>query len=324
MFVVDEDDLSIDQLEEVNFSKIGWTEPDQLEELVAENLESFIQANHEEENLLLIGRQVRDETKGKNDLVAIDGSGNIVLIEIKRDKDDMEKRREKIEHQAIRYAAALARIDSAEELLSKIYVNYVATYEDVDEPEKVARNRLYGFLRENNVDLGDVNPNQRIILFASGYDERSLSSLAWLAANGIDITVLRGDLYRYQDQLMLDIEQLLPTPKEEAYFIDIEERSLDPKETSTSTNRRQKPRLRDLIEAGKVDSGDRLRIPAAEDDDQTARATLIDHRTVEVGGEEVSPNQWAKGALGWTSVSIYRQLEHMESGMTLGELRDTL
>lgn len=40
----------------------------------------------DEESMLIIGRQVKNEAYGRSDLTAIDNNGNIVLIEIKRDR----------------------------------------------------------------------------------------------------------------------------------------------------------------------------------------------------------------------------------------------
>lgn len=37
----------------------------------------------EEESMLIVGRQVRNEKNGRSDLTAVDNSGNIVLIELR-------------------------------------------------------------------------------------------------------------------------------------------------------------------------------------------------------------------------------------------------
>lgn len=54
----------------------------------------------------------------------MDNSGNIVLIEIKRDKKEIECRKESFEFQAIRYAASYATIDNVDELVKKVYAPY--------------------------------------------------------------------------------------------------------------------------------------------------------------------------------------------------------
>jgi len=74
---------------------------------------------------LIVGQQVHDEQHRRSDLTAVDSNGNIVLIEIKRDRKDIEHRKEAFEFQAIRYAASYATIESPEELVNKVYAPYI-------------------------------------------------------------------------------------------------------------------------------------------------------------------------------------------------------
>lgn len=53
--------------------------------------------------------------------MAIDNDGNLVLIEIKRDKKDITHREEGLEFQAIRYAASCAIIKDLEELVQNFF-----------------------------------------------------------------------------------------------------------------------------------------------------------------------------------------------------------
>lgn len=319
MFKVNEETLSVEVANKVNFSEVGWTEPDEIEDMVANNLEKFVDVNGKEENLIVVGRQVSDESRGRNDIVALDGNGNIVLIEIKRDLKDSKRRRENIESQAVRYAAALAKIDSPRELLSKMYSEYYSRFgkSSEDQEEGAARKKLYDFLETNDIEFEDINRTQRIVLFASGYSERALSSLAWLSKNGVNITVLKGSLFKHGGELMLDVKQLLPVVDEEEYFIDIPERDSS---TTRSSSRSRKPRVGDMMEEGLLAEGDKLRIPT-DGDHPDSVATLLDENHVEVDGEKRSTNQWAKEVKGWDSVSIYREVEHVESGKLLNQLR---
>jgi hypothetical protein len=326
VFEVNQESMSIDSIERVNFSDVGWTEPNEIEELVSKNLEKFIREEGEEENLLIVGRQVRDKSRGRNDLVALNGHGDILLIEIKRDEEDQIRRKENIEGQAIRYASSLAKIESPEELLDKMYRKYYEKYEvedDKDKEEDPARKNLYNFLNTNDINFNSVNGQQRIVLFASGYSKRSLSSLAWLSKNGVDITVLEGSLFKYGDQLMLDVNQLLPVADEEDYLIDIIDKKSSTPSKSSSGSRSQRPRVSDMMDEDLISKGDELRIPT-EDGKPEATATLLDSRHVKVDGEKRSTNQWAKDVKGWDSVSIYREVEHVESGDVLNNLREEI
>lgn len=112
------------KVEPVTFSELNMVEND-IGELLRSNIDMVCD---EEESMLIVGRQARNEHYGRSDLTAIDNDGNIVLIEIKRDRKDIESRKEAFEFQAIRYAASYATIEEPEDLVSKIYAPYIEKY----------------------------------------------------------------------------------------------------------------------------------------------------------------------------------------------------
>ena len=87
------------KLEEITFAELEMRESD-IEEILRKNIDMICD---DEESLLVVGQQVKNEKRGRSDLTAVDSSGNLVLIEIKRDKKDIEGRREAFEFLAIRY-----------------------------------------------------------------------------------------------------------------------------------------------------------------------------------------------------------------------------
>jgi len=107
-----------EKVEEVSFSALGMQEND-IEEIARCNIDIFC---GEEESMLIVGSQVRNEKLGRSDLTAVDNEGSIVLIEIKRDIKDIETRKEAFEFQAIRYAANYANIKSTDELVKNVFV----------------------------------------------------------------------------------------------------------------------------------------------------------------------------------------------------------
>ena len=84
----------------------------------------------DEESMLIVGQQVRNVSNGRSDLTAIDNNGDIVLIEIKRDKADIIGRKESFEFQAIRYAASCATIKSTDKLIQNVFSLYVEKHRD--------------------------------------------------------------------------------------------------------------------------------------------------------------------------------------------------
>jgi len=114
------------KVEAVTFSELGLQEAD-IEEILRCNIDMLC---GEEESMLIVGRQVKNEKLGRSDLTAIDNNGSIVLIEIKRDIKDYEKKKEAFEFQAIRYAASYATIESPDDLVKKVFAHYIEKYKD--------------------------------------------------------------------------------------------------------------------------------------------------------------------------------------------------
>src|SRR5690625_2276153 len=119
MFKITE--LGVEKMESLTFKELDMQEPD-IEEMLRRNIDVVYE---EEETLLIVGKQVRNAELGRSDLTAVDHEGNIVLIEIKRDIEDITARKEAFEFQAIRYAASYATIQNIEDLVNKIYAPYV-------------------------------------------------------------------------------------------------------------------------------------------------------------------------------------------------------
>jgi hypothetical protein len=99
------------RIEHVRFKTVNGNSKEQdLEDLIIRhpgllNTGDFDPADCADD-LLIIGRQPRTSSAKRADLFAIHTSGALVIIEIKRDAEDERIRKEAMEFQAIRYAAA--------------------------------------------------------------------------------------------------------------------------------------------------------------------------------------------------------------------------
>jgi hypothetical protein len=314
MFVINKEEAEIKRrLKRKSFSEIGWTEDSEIEELVSNKLEEVIYSGESNKNMLLIGRQVVDNTEGRNDLVAIDEDGDLILIELKRDKKDLNRRKENVESQAIRYVSSLADLSSVSSIL-ELYYNYVERYKEKEDYKEYARNRLREFFEDYNIDENDLNNNQKIVLFSSSYTEKALSSLAWLSKNGIDIRVIRGNVYEYKGEMILYAEKILPVSDEDEYFAGIKPPNIDESNGNKGTIR-----MKELMREGKISEGDELAIPRKKQDPRST-AVLKSYNEVDVDGDIMSPNQWAQDVLN-RSASIYRVVKHVKSDKMLRELR---
>ena len=295
-----------------------------IEEFLRRNISLLFEGDSDGgETLLIVGQQVVNAKGGKNDLVAIDGEGNLVLIEIKHDASDMAARAESLEFQAVRYAASLATIGNVDVLVDRVYARYVKKWAaefGLGEltPEEMARRKIDEFLKANGA-MNSFNERQRIVLVSSSFDERTLSAVAWMKANGIDISCVSLNPVRSAGQTFLRAEMLIPARKIEDYYIPIRDGasgSVVTRGPQRLQARTALPRMPKLMEWGIIQKDMELTIKNHED----STAFVQDAKTVRFKDEEMSFNEWGQKVTGWSAICIYDWATTKE-GKTLSELR---
>ncbi|NLD23835.1 MAG: hypothetical protein GX670_06360 [Bacteroidales bacterium] len=306
------------RIEPVTFSELNMTEND-IEEILRNSIDMICD---EEESMLIVGRQVRNEKNGRSDLTAVDNSGNIVLIEIKRDRKDIEHRREAFEFQAIRYAASYATIEKTDDLVKKVYAPYIEKYRSEFELGELTSfelgiRKLNEFLQVNDAQK-NFNEKQRIILVASDFDEQTLSAVAWLNSNNVDMSCYRLTPYKLNEDLFFYVEKLLPVTNYDDYYVNLMDKSL----IATASGekkiiRRSLPKIDLMLEWGVVKEGDIIVAKGREDEGR-----LLSNGNVMVNGEEKSMQAWLKEIYGWSSVQTYVFAVHKETGKTLSQIRE--
>ncbi|WP_306534744.1 hypothetical protein [Geobacter sp.] len=258
---------------------------------------------------------------GRSDLVAIDSQGNIVVIEIKRDLKDCQTRAEAFEMQAIRYAANYSLINNQEDLLNKLYIPYVERFEKATAIEakktvpQFAYDKLNDFLKTR-----EINRKQQIVLIASEFDPQALSACAWLHKNGIDVTCVTIAPIKHNDQVFLVIEQILPPPSIEEFFVPVASplSSRTRHDTPAEGGRITLPTMPKLFyEWNLIKPGDIVYIRERED----KSAIVESPKRVNYKGESWSFNDWAKDVTGWQAVNIYEWTVLKDAGKTLDQLR---
>lgn len=306
------------RIEPVTFSELNMTEND-IEEILRNSIDMICD---EEESMLIVGRQVRNEKNGRSDLTAVDNNGNIVLIEIKRDRKDIEHRREAFEFQAIRYAASYATIEKTDDLVKKVYAPYIEKYRSEFELGELTSfelgiRKLNEFLQINDAQK-NFNEKQRIILAASDFDEQTLSAVAWLNSNNVDMSCYRLTPYKLNEDLFFYVEKLLPVTNYDDYYVNLMDKSL----IATASGekkiiRRSLPKIDLMLEWGVVKEGDIIVAKGREDEGR-----LLSNGNVMVNGEEKSMQAWLKEIYGWSSVQTYVFAVHKETGKTLSQIRE--
>lgn len=306
------------RIEPVTFSELNMTEND-IEEVLRNSIDMICD---EEESMLIVGRQVRNEKNGRSDLTAVDNNGNIVLIEIKRDRKDIEHRKEAFEFQAIRYAASYATIDKTDDLVKKVYAPYIEKYRSEFElgaltSFELGIRKLNEFLQVNDAQK-NFNEKQRIILVASDFDEQTLSAVAWLNSNNVDMSCYRLTPYKLNEDIFFYVEKLLPVTNYDDYYVNLMDKSAVTTVTGDKKiTRRSLPKIDLMLEWGVVKEGDIIVAKGREDEGR-----LLSNGNVMVNGEEKSMQAWLKEVYGWSSVQTYVFAVHKETGKTLSQIRE--
>ena len=306
----------VEKMDCITFSEIGMKEND-IEEILRSNIDIIC---NDEESMLIVGQQVKNEKNGRSDLTAVDNNGNIVLIEIKRDVKDIEIRKEAFEFQAIRYAASYATVDNPEDLVKKVYAHYIEKYKNEFELGELTSyelgiRKLNEFLKVNEAEKS-FNGKQRIILVASNFDDQTLSAVAWLNSNHVDMSCFKFTPYRYNEEIYLNTEKILPVNSYDDFYVSLLEKTSSVVEKK-SKSRQALPKIDTMLSWGVVKPGDII-VAKGRDDE----ATLLANGNVIVNGEEKSMQSWLKNVYGWSSVQTYANTIRKESGKTLSQIRE--
>ncbi len=175
-----------------------------------------------EEGLFVVAEEFSNwqDSNRSIDLLALDGEGRLVVIELKRTQTGDHS-----ELQAIRYAAMVSNMTL--EQVVDAHRDYLAK-RGVDED---ARDRVLNHLdiaEETDADIRTERP--RIILSSAGFSTELTTSVLWLRDGDIDISCVRLQLYRSGDDLLLDTSQVIPLPEASDYYVKVQERQNEQKQ----------------------------------------------------------------------------------------------
>lgn len=195
--------------------------------LERKNLQSALKKNIEiiAPGCLVIAEEFSEWTEGlrRIDLLALDKEANIVVIELKRNDTG-----ENMELQAIRYAAMVSTLTYKRAVT--IFQNYLRS----NGSEENAEEKLLDFLQWDEPQEDDFALDVRIILVSSDFSKELTTSVMWLNERNLDIRCVRLIPYKQQDQVLIDVQQIIPLPEAEKYQVKIRQQSEERREARKS------------------------------------------------------------------------------------------
>lgn len=207
MFLIDKEKNEAISISKKTFQELEFKERKHLQEWISKNTDIL------GERLLIIQKEFSgfDDTKERLDLLALDESGNLVIIENKLDDSGRD-----VVWQALKYASYCSSLTKND--IKDIFQKYLDAKGEKEDSEKL----ICDFLETEDFSEIELNSDdQRIIMIAANFRKEVTSTAMWLLDHNIKIKCIKVTPYELNGQVLLDTEQIIPIVDAEDYLIKI-------------------------------------------------------------------------------------------------------
>ncbi|WP_425040857.1 DUF4268 domain-containing protein [Primorskyibacter sp. S187A] len=230
MFRVDLTQNRLSRLVQKRFADLNLRERDHLQEWLANQPDAL------GEELLIIQKEFDgfDETRERLDLLALDKDGNLVVIENKLDDSGRD-----VTWQALKYTAYVSGLTKTQ--IVDIYQQYLDRYEGGGN----AAVRICEFMEVEELEETVLNPgnDQRMIFIAANFRREVTATVLWLLSRGIRAQCFKVTPFSFGEELMVDIQQIIPTPEAADFMIGMSSKENEEKAVQDTQRKRDKVRL---------------------------------------------------------------------------------
>jgi hypothetical protein len=160
-----------------------------------------------------------EDSKRRIDILGIDRNANLVVIELKRDDDGGH-----MELQAIRYAAMVSR------MTFQRAVKTYQTFLDKSDADGDARLALLKWFRTAEPLRDDTVLDVRIVLVSADFKKELTTAVLWLCEWGLDIRCVKVKPYQDGDEIILEVQKIVPLPEAAEYQVSISEEAFSRRE----------------------------------------------------------------------------------------------
>ena len=180
--------------------------------------------------LMVVAEEFGDfeDTHRRIDLLCIDKSARLVVVELKRTEDGGH-----MELQALRYAAMVS-VMTFEELVTT-YARFCQQVGKGDNDRDEARAELLDWMDEVEDDEPVISREVGIILAAANFSQEISTTVLWLNEfHATDIRCVRLSPYRHEGRLLLDVQQVIPLPEARELMVRLRRREIQARAAKTS------------------------------------------------------------------------------------------
>lgn len=202
MYRIEKDENEILPIKAATFSELDFSERGNLQEWIAANPKVL------GEELLIIQKEFSgfDNSNDRLDLLALDKSGNLVVIENKLDDSGKD-----VAGQGLRYVSFCSTLTPSH--IVQIFAQYKHT------SEREAKNEIANFLNSSDFEELELNENQRLILVAREFRVETTSTVLWLINNQLDIKCIKSVPYTDGQECFVQFNQIIPVPELSEYMV---------------------------------------------------------------------------------------------------------
>lgn len=224
---------SINALEETTFGAAGIRERYDLQRLLRDSF------NILDPDVMIIAEEFGEweDSRRRIDLLGLDRTGNLVVIELKRTEDGGH-----MELQAIRYAAMVSTMTFAK--VVSVHNVYLKSHGKEGDAEAA----ILEFLGWDEPNQEEFAQDVRIVLASAEFSKELTTSVMWLNQRDIDIRCIRLKPYRLGERILLDVQQIIPLPESTDYQVRIREKVLEQRQARQQQSNRDFTRFDVIVD----------------------------------------------------------------------------
>ena len=208
---------NLNEINQTNFQGENILEREHLQDALKKQIKIIAP------NCLVISEEFSEweDSRRKIDLLAIDKDANLIVIELKR-----TEKGEHMELQSIRYASMISTLTFEKTI--KIYQKYLDKLNIIENAEK----NLLSFLEWTEINEEDFAIEVKIILVSSNFSKEITTSVIWLNDKfNMDIKCIRLVPYKFESNILIDVQQIIPLPEAENYQIKMKQQTAQRRES---------------------------------------------------------------------------------------------
>lgn len=234
MFKIGMDKKSISKLPTRSFSELEIKEREHLQEWIAKEPTAL------GEDLLIIQKEFDGfkETNERLDLLALDKTGSLVIIENKLDDSGKD-----VVWQALKYVAYCSSLKKSE--IIDIFEKYLNKPGNTSQGGNASQ-LICEFLGEESIEEVNLNSGstQRFILVAANFKKEVTTTVLWLISNGIRGQCMKTTPFELDGKYLLNITKIIPIPDAEDYMISMSSKDREEKEYKAVATQSKKIRMK--------------------------------------------------------------------------------